>query len=65
MTLLATLLCSLLRGARLPDHRVSGVLMLTRAAVHCDEDTKLQRIIPYVLAMIGVVMYGVCMCVCL
>lgn len=53
LTLLAALLCTLLRGARQPDHRVGALRMLVRAAWCCDDAVKLQRIVPYVLAMVG------------
>lgn len=53
LTLLTALLCTLLRGARLADHRVVVLRMLTRAAWGCDDAVKLQRVVPYVLAVIG------------
>ncbi|KAK9806003.1 hypothetical protein WJX73_003643 [Symbiochloris irregularis] len=53
MVLVAVLLCALVRGAKLQDSRARAVAMLSQAAEMCDDDTRLQRIVPYLLALIS------------
>jgi phosphoinositide-3-kinase regulatory subunit 4 len=50
MVLVAVLLCSLLRGSRLQGHKARLVGLLSDAAAHCDDDTRLQRLLPYLVA---------------
>ena len=50
MVLLAVLLCTLLRGCRLQEHKARVVWLLRDAAVHCDDETRLQRVLPYLVA---------------
>lgn len=47
--MIAVLLCSLLRGARLQESRVQAMALLTEIAAGCDDDTRLQRIVPYLM----------------
>lgn len=76
MTLIAVLLCTLIRGAKLQEAKVikhialdvvllvllhtrdlnyslflqtRAVALLSKAATMCDDDTRLQRIVPYLL----------------
>ncbi|KAK9817197.1 hypothetical protein WJX72_010933 [[Myrmecia] bisecta] len=57
--LLATLLCTLLRGAKLPESKVRAMAMLADAAGACGDDTRLQRLVPYLLAMVSEPVAGV------
>jgi hypothetical protein len=50
MVLVAVLLCSLLRGCRLQGHKARVVALLRDAAAHCDDDTRLQRLLPFLVA---------------
>ena len=47
--MIAVLLCSLLRGARLQESRVQAMALLTEIAAGCDDDTRLQRMVPYLM----------------
>ena len=47
--MIAVLLCSLLRGARLQESRIQAMGLLTEIAAGCDDDTRLQRIVPYLM----------------
>ena len=49
MILVAVLLCTLLRGVRMQESKIAAVGLLTQAAMHCDDDTRLQRVVPYLL----------------
>ena len=49
MILVAVLLCTLLRGVRMQESKITAIMLLTQAAMHCDDDTRLQRIVPYLL----------------
>ncbi len=49
MILVAVLLCTLLRGVRMQESKIAAITLLTQAAMHCDDDTRLQRIVPYLL----------------
>ena len=49
MILVAVLLCTLLRGVRMQESKIAAMTLLTQAAMHCDDDTRLQRIVPYLL----------------
>lgn len=49
MILVAVLLCTLLRGVRMQESKIAALTLLTQAAMHCDDDTRLQRIVPYIL----------------
>ncbi|GAB4818761.1 hypothetical protein N2152v2_005807 [Parachlorella kessleri] len=50
MVLVAVLLCTLLRGARLQEHKTRVVSLLCDSAAFCDDDTRLQRVVPYLIA---------------
>ena len=49
MILVAVLLCTLLRGVRMQESKIAAITLLTQAAMRCDDDTRLQRIVPYLL----------------
>lgn len=49
MILVAVLLCTLLRGVRMQENKIAVITLLTHAAKYCDDDTRLQRIVPYLL----------------
>ena len=49
MILVAVLLCTLLRGVRMQENKIAAITLLTHAAKYCDDDTRLQRIVPYLL----------------
>ncbi|KAI3438322.1 hypothetical protein D9Q98_000756 [Chlorella vulgaris] len=50
MVLVAVLLCTLLRGSRLQEHKARCVWLLRDAAAHCDDETRLQRVLPFLVA---------------
>ena len=50
MTLVAVLLCTLLRGCRLQGHKARVVSLLCDSAAYCDDETRLQRVLPYLVA---------------
>ena len=51
MILVAVLLCTLLRGVRMQESKIAAITLLMQAAMHCDDDTRLQRIVPYLLVI--------------
>ncbi|BDA42626.1 probable phosphoinositide 3-kinase regulatory subunit 4 [Coccomyxa sp. Obi] len=51
MVLITVLLCTLVRGAKLQEAKTRAVALLSRAAAMCDDDTRLQRVVPYLLSM--------------
>ena len=53
MVLVAVLLCTLLRGSRLQGHKARVVALLCDAAAHCDDETRLQRVLPYLIAAVA------------
>ena len=50
MVLVAVLLCTLLRGSRLQEHKARVVSLLCDSAAFCDDETRLQRVLPYLVA---------------
>ena len=50
MVLVAVLLCTLLRGSRLQEHKARVVGLLCDSAAYCDDETRLQRVLPYLVA---------------
>ncbi|KAL4452504.1 hypothetical protein ABPG75_008166 [Micractinium tetrahymenae] len=50
MVLVAVLLCTLLRGCRLQGHKTRVVSLLRDSATYCDDETRLQRVLPYLVA---------------
>ena len=50
MVLVAVLLCTLLRGCRLQEYKARVLRLLRDAAAHCDDETRLQRVLPYLVA---------------
>ena len=59
MILVAVLLCTLLRGVRMQESKIAAITLLTQAAMHCDDDTRLQRIVPYLLVCRALVNYQI------
>ena len=59
MILVAVLLCTLLRGVRMQESKIAAITLLTQAAMHCDDDTRLQRIVPYLLVCHAIVNYQI------
>eukprot|EP00798_Chlamydomonas_sp_ICE-L_P013059 gene13059-3664_t len=53
MVLMAVLLCSLLRGSRLQESKRAATAMLAEAAMHCDDEVKLQCVVPYLITLLG------------
>ncbi|KAK9909837.1 hypothetical protein WJX75_008190 [Coccomyxa subellipsoidea] len=51
MVLITVLLCTLVRGAKLQEAKTRAVALLSKAAALCDDDTRLQRVVPYLLSM--------------
>lgn len=49
VVLTVVLLCSLLRGAKLQECKTRAVALLAQAAALCDDDVRLQRVVPYLL----------------
>lgn len=53
MVLITSLLCSCIRNVKLPHLRRAAVLLLKASALYIDDEDRLQRVIPYVIAMIS------------
>ncbi|XP_068646197.1 serine/threonine-protein kinase VPS15 [Aristolochia californica] len=53
MVLIASLVCSCLRSVKLPQLRRGAILLLKSAAFYIDDEDRLQRVIPYVIAMLS------------
>ena len=49
MVLVTALLCSLLRGAQQQEHKTRAIVLLSRGAMFCDDETRHQRIVPYLV----------------
>jgi hypothetical protein len=58
MVQLVVLLCATLRGARLVRTKLDALRLLNQASKHCDEDTRLQRTVPYFLCMVRIPKQG-------
>ncbi|CAM6126892.1 unnamed protein product [Calypogeia fissa] len=53
MILIAALLCACVRNVRLPQARRGAIQLLHEAAKYCDNDARLQHILPYVVALLS------------
>ena len=53
MVLLVGALCALLRGCQLLESRRAAISLLYEAALACDDDTRLQRTVPYLVTQLG------------
>lgn len=53
MVLITSLLCSCIRNVKLPHLRRRAILLLKSSALYIDDDNRLQRVIPYVVAMLS------------
>ncbi|EPS67456.1 hypothetical protein M569_07318 [Genlisea aurea] len=53
MVLIASLLCSCIRNVKVPFMRRAAVLLLKSCALYVDDDDRLQRILPYVVAVLS------------
>lgn len=53
MVLIASLLCSCIRNVKLPHLRRSAILLLKSSSLYIDDEDRLQRVLPYVIAMLS------------
>ncbi|KAJ1390293.1 WD40/YVTN repeat-like-containing domain superfamily [Sesbania bispinosa] len=53
MVLITSLLCSCIRNVKLSHLRRAAVLLLKASALYIDDENRLQRVIPYVIAMLS------------
>ncbi|KAG9441768.1 hypothetical protein H6P81_017622 [Aristolochia fimbriata] len=53
MVLIASLVCSCLRSVKLPQLRRGAILLLKSASLYIDDEDRLQRMIPFVIAMLS------------
>ncbi|KAF8388874.1 hypothetical protein HHK36_025555 [Tetracentron sinense] len=53
MVLVASLLCSCIRSVKLPQLRRGAVLLLKSSSLYIDDEDRLQRVLPYVIAMLS------------
>ncbi|KAK6941446.1 WD40 repeat [Dillenia turbinata] len=53
MVLIASLLCSCIRSVKLPHLRRCAVLLLRSSSLYIDDEDRLQRVLPYVIAMLS------------
>ncbi|KAJ9538867.1 hypothetical protein OSB04_031600 [Centaurea solstitialis] len=53
MVLIASLLCSCIRNVKMPQLRRSAVLLLRSCSLYIDDEDRLQRVLPYVIAMLS------------
>ncbi|OVA06257.1 HEAT [Macleaya cordata] len=51
MVLIASLLCSCIRSVKLPQLRRGAVLLLKSCSLYIDDEDRLQRVLPYIIAM--------------
>ncbi|RAL37168.1 hypothetical protein DM860_004090 [Cuscuta australis] len=52
MVLIASMLCSCLRNIKLPFLRRGAILLLKSCSLYIDDDDRLQRVLPYVIALL-------------
>ncbi|KAJ8768798.1 hypothetical protein K2173_023702 [Erythroxylum novogranatense] len=52
MVLIASLLCSCIRNVKLPHLRRGAILLLKSSSLYIDDEDRLQRVLPYVVAML-------------
>ncbi|KAI3447049.1 hypothetical protein Pfo_003714 [Paulownia fortunei] len=53
MVLIASLLCSCIRNVKVPFIRRAAVLLLKSCSLYIDDEDRLQRILPYVIAVLS------------
>lgn len=53
MVLIASLLCSCIRNVKLPHLRRGAILLLKSSSLYIDDEDRLQRVLPYVIAMLS------------
>ncbi|CAK7337394.1 unnamed protein product [Dovyalis caffra] len=53
MVLIASLLCSCIRNVKLPHLRRGAILLLKSCSLYIDDEDRLQRVLPYVIAMLS------------
>lgn len=53
MVLTASLLCSCMRNVKLPHMRRVAILLLKSCSLYIDDEDRLQRVLPYVVAMLS------------
>ncbi|PHU16738.1 hypothetical protein BC332_12433 [Capsicum chinense] len=53
MVLIASLLCSCIRNVKLPFMRRGAVLLLNSCSLYIDDEDRLQRVLPHVIAMLS------------
>lgn len=53
MVLIASLLCSCIRNVKLPHLRRGAILLLKTSSLYIDDENRLQRVLPYVVAMLS------------
>ncbi|XP_048320869.2 serine/threonine-protein kinase VPS15 isoform X2 [Ziziphus jujuba] len=53
MVLITSLLCSCIRNVKLPHLRRTAILLLKSSALYIDDEDRLQRVLPYVIAMLS------------
>ncbi|KAL3686006.1 hypothetical protein R1sor_004028 [Riccia sorocarpa] len=53
MVLIASLLCACVRNVRLAQYRRGAIQLLHEASLYCDDDARLQHILPYVVALLS------------
>ncbi|KAL3535683.1 hypothetical protein ACH5RR_004144 [Cinchona calisaya] len=53
MVLIASLLCSCIQNVKLPFMRRGAVLLLKSCSLYVDDEDRLQRVLPYVIAMLS------------
>ncbi|XP_057967357.1 serine/threonine-protein kinase VPS15 [Malania oleifera] len=53
MVLIASLLCSCIRNVKLPHLRRGAILLLKSSSLYINDEDRLQRVLPYVIAMLS------------
>jgi len=53
MVLLCVFACTLLRGTKLQNHKTRLVSLLCDMAAYCDDDVRLQRLVPFLIATVS------------
>ncbi|XP_066322820.1 serine/threonine-protein kinase VPS15-like isoform X1 [Miscanthus floridulus] len=53
MVLLASLLCSCIRSVKKPELRRASLILLKFSSTYIDDDSRLQLVVPYVIAMLS------------
>uniref|UniRef100_A0A2P2JZ25 non-specific serine/threonine protein kinase n=1 Tax=Rhizophora mucronata TaxID=61149 RepID=A0A2P2JZ25_RHIMU len=53
MVLIASLLCSCIRNVKLPHLRRGAIVLLKASSLYIDDEDRLQRVLPYIIAMLS------------